>query len=191
MQHSPTEVRRAFGLLFIGIAIAVGVAAVLSEIAFVYNGAFYYAIIWVTSFGIVFGATLGKFRNVIPAIRGRMKNSIKWSSTAKTLNGLCWAGPFIAIAVFQSLFQYLILLGIGAGSLSTYVLMKKYSGLDNPEQLIVGLISLAAIPIAIEIDTTVFTSSQDIAVMLSRILISIAYAAGGVYALLARETQVS
>ena len=192
MQHSPTEVRRAFGLLFIGIAIAVGVAAVLSEIAYVYNGAFYYyAIIWVTSFGIVFGATLRKFQNVIPAIRGRMKNSIRWSSTAKTLNGVCWAGPFIAIAAFQSLFQYLILLGIGLGNLSTYVLMKKYSGLDNPEQLIVGLISLAAIPIAIEIDTTVFTSSQDIAVMLSRILISTAYAAGGVYALLARETSVS
>lgn len=184
MEHSRIEVRRAFGFLFIGVSIAVGAAAVLSEIAFVNKAPFYYyGIIWIASFGITFGASIGKFRKVIPSIRNRMKNSVKWSAAAKVINGLCWAGPFIAIAAFPSLFQYLILLGIGLGNLSTYIFMKRYSMLDNKEQLIVGLISLVTIPIAVEIDTSLFNTQQDIAVMLSRILISISYAAGGIYAL--------
>jgi len=55
MQQNPIEVRRAFGILFIGVSIAVGVAAVLSEIAFVNKTqTFYYGIIWFGSFGIPF-----------------------------------------------------------------------------------------------------------------------------------------
>jgi len=65
--------------------------------------------------------------------------------------------------------------------------MKKYSRLDNREQMIVGLISLASIPIAWEIDLTLFIARHDIAVMLSRILISTAYGVGGIYALLKKD----
>jgi uncharacterized membrane protein len=89
--------------------------------------------------------------------------------------------------LFPYLYHYLILLGIGLGNLSTYLLMKKHSGLDNQEQMIVGLISLAAIPIAAGIDMTLFIARQDIAVVLSRLLISVAYGAGGIYALIAKE----
>ena len=105
------------------------------------------------------------------------------SAGAKALNGICWAGPFIAIAAFPSLYQYLILLGIGLGNLSTYFLIKKYAKADNREQLIVAVISLVAIPVAIVIDSSLLATHQDIAVMLSRILIAIAYAAGGAFAL--------
>jgi hypothetical protein len=118
-----------------------------------------------------------------------MKNSIRWSAAAKALNGLCWAGPFAAIAVFPSLYQYLVLLGIGLGNFSTYLLMKRYSGFDNRDQLIVGLISLAAIPVAVEIDTTIFVVRHDIAIMLSRILISIAYGIGGIYTLIIQKNS--
>ncbi len=188
MQHSPTEVRRAFGVLFVGVSIAVGVAAVMSEIVFENKAPlYYYVIMWLASFGITFGLIFAKFRKIIPSIRGRMKNSVKWSSGIKTINGLCWAAPFIAIGAFPHLYQYLILLGIGLGNLSTYIFMKRYSGLDNREQIIVGLISLAAIPVAVTIDTSFFIASQTIAVIFSRILISIAYGAGGIYALSAKE----
>ena len=116
-----------------------------------------------------------------------MKNSVKWSRNVKAINGLCWAAPFAAIGAFPSLYQYLILLGIGLGNLSTYLFMRKYSGLNNREQIIVALISLSAIPIAIVIDTSSFITSQTIAVITSRILIAIAYGAGGIYAMLAKE----
>jgi len=183
VEHSPLEVRRAFGVLFIGVAIAVGSASILSEIAFEHKEPiFYYAIIWFGSFAITFGIILGKFRKIISSIRGRMKNSVKWSSPVKGINGLCWAAPFAAIGAFPSLYQYLILLGIGLGNTSTYIFMKKYSSLDNREQIIVGSITLAAIPIALIIDTSLVTN-QVIAVIVSRIFIAIAYGAGGIYAI--------
>jgi hypothetical protein len=181
------EVKRVFGVLFIAIAIAIGAATILSEIAFVNKEPFYYyAIISILSFGITFGIIFGKSRKLMSSIRDRMKQSVKWSTGVKALNGICWAGPFAAIAAFPSLYQYLILLGIGLGNFSTYLLMKRYSGLDNREQMIVGLISLTAVPIVVEINTTLFIARQDIAIMLSRILISLAYGMGGIYGIITK-----
>jgi hypothetical protein len=177
------ETRRAFGFLFACVAVAVFSGAILSEVAYL-NGApvFYYAIIWLASFGVVFGGAFPKLRTVIPSIRGRMKTSARWSTPAKSLNAVSWAGPFIAIPVFPMLYQYLILAGIGLGNMSTYLLIKKYSGSDNREQLIVAVVSLVSLPVAIAIDNMIFANSQDIAVMLSRIMIASAYAAGGLFA---------
>ena len=187
MQHSPVEVRRAFGLLFVGVAISVGVASVLSEIVFQSKDpTYYYAIIWIGSFVITFGVIFTKFKNIISSIRGRMKNSVKWPSGVKAVNGMCWAAPFAAIGAVPSLYQYLILLGIGLGNTSTYIFMKKYSGLVNYEQIIVGGLSLLAIPIAIMIDTT-FVSNQTVAVIISRIMIAVAYGTGGIFALLVKK----
>lgn len=192
LQNSAVETRRAFGLLFVAVSIAVGIASILSEIAYVVTNlpVFYYAIIWIVSFGAVFGSFIRRMRKVVPAIVGRMKTSVRWPISAKTLNGVCWAGPFIAIGAFHSLYQYLILLGIGLGNLSTYLLIKKYSGADNREQLIVAIISLTAIPVAVTIDSLLFATHPDIAVMLSRIFIGVAYAAGGAYALLIKAGPV-
>ena len=61
--------------------------------------------------------------------------------------------------------------------------MKKYSMMDNREQMIVGLISLAAFFVSLGVDTSLFITRQDMAIMTSRILISIAYGSGGAYAL--------
>ncbi len=192
MQKSAVETRKAFGVLFIAVAIAVVVASSLSEIANIITSfpLYYYAIIWLVSFGAVFGASSASLRKAVPAVLGRMKTSTKWSTGAKALNGICWVGPFAAIAAFPSLYQYLILAGIGLGNLSTYSMIKKYSGADNREQLIVAMISLAAIPVAIIIDSMLFAIRQDIAVMMSRIFIGIAYAAGGMFALLRKAGPV-
>ena len=187
MQYSPVEVRRAFGLLFIGVAISVGSASILSEIVFENQyPIYYYAIIWLGSFTLTFGVIFGKFRQIGSSIRGRMKNSVKWSFPVKTINGLCWAAPFAAIGVVPSLYQYLILLGIGLGNTSTYIFMKRFSGLANHEQIIVGVISLVAIPIAVIFDNT-FVSNQTIAVIVSRIMIAAAYGTGGIYALAVKK----
>ena len=170
---------------------AVTLGAVLSEIVYVMDQPSYiYAVIWVASFGAVFGLASIRIRKIAPAIRSRMKGSAAWPHHSKLINGLCWAGPFLAIAAFPSLYQYLILLGIGMGNLSTYLMIKKYKGEDNREQLIVASVSLAAIPIALMIDNTVFASRQDIAVMMSRIMIAASYGAGGLFGLSEREVEL-
>lgn len=167
-------------------SIAVVIASFLSEIAYFVTDPplYYHVMIWLGSFGAVFGASYRHLRKSLPAIQGRMKTSARWSIAAKTLNGISWAGPFAAITAFPSFYQYLILAGIGLGNLSTYLMIKKYSSMDNHEQLIVALVSLAAIPTVVIIDSMIFATRQDIAIMVSRIFIGIAYAAGGAYALL-------
>ena len=182
MESSSVEIRRAFGFLFICVSIAVTTGAILSEVVFLSNSPYYYyGLTWFGSFGAVTGLNFRKLTKILPMIRQRMKNGLKWSPKISAINGICWAGPFIAIGAFPSLLQYLILLGIGLGNLSTYLIMKRFSNQDNKEQLIVGLLALASIPAAIVIDMTLLTL-QDIAVLLSRILIAVSYAAGGLYA---------
>ena len=178
------EARRAFGFFFICVALAVGTGSVITEIAYLNNAPpYWYAIIWLGSFGAVFGGAAARLREAAPAIRARIKTSVKWSIGSKVLNGICWAGPFAAIIALPSLSHYLILLGIGLGNLSTHQLLRKHGAIDNRDQLVVASISLAAIPVAFAIDS-VLATDQDIALMLSRILIAIAYAAGGLSALL-------
>jgi hypothetical protein len=188
LENSALQTRRAFGVLFVAVSAAVGAGSVLSELVALNNMPLYwYAIIWIGSFGGALAGAGPRFRKAVPAIRGRMKTSIKWSTGAKVVNGVSWAGPFAAIGAFPHSYQYLILLGIGLGNLSTYILMRKYSGQNNPEQLLVGAISLVALPVAFVIDSSLFAANQDVAVMVSRILIAIAYAVGGAYALLSRK----
>jgi hypothetical protein len=185
---SINDTRRAFGILFLAVSAAIGFGSVLTEIAFIRRlPNFSYLIIWVSSFAVTFAVLFGKFRRSIYVVRNRMKNSIKWPANVKAVNGLCWAGPFIAIPIFIHFYQFLILLGIGLGNISTYLLMRKYNKLDNREQMIVGLISLFAIPFAIWIDSIMFSTRQDIAVMTSRILISVAYGTGGIYAITSKS----
>jgi hypothetical protein len=182
---------RLFGIFFIAISIAVALASVLTEIAFLNKWPMYYSVvIWIGSFAITFIFLLYNRRNLIwSSLRVRLKNSIKWPLHAKIINGICWAGPFSIIAVLPSLFPYLILAGIGFGNISTYLLLKKYRNINynkrnssdaSQGQLIVGLISLIAIPIVFEVYTMV-TAREDIVSLLSRYLISFAYAVGGIY----------
>ncbi|HZC20632.1 MAG TPA: hypothetical protein VE223_03220 [Nitrososphaeraceae archaeon] len=178
------EARRAFGILFVTVAMAVAIGTILTEIAFLNNTSlYYYAIIWLGSFSITFGAVFSKIRKSIRSIQGRMKNSMKWPTNAKAINGICWACPFAIIPLFPHFYQFLVLLGIGAGNFSTYLFMKIYNSANYREQMMVGLISLAAIPIALGIDMTFFISRQDVAIMISRISVSIAYGVAGIYAL--------
>jgi hypothetical protein len=188
---------RLFGIFFIAISIAVALASVLTEIAFLNKWPMYYSVvIWIGSFVITFIFLLYTRRNLIwSSLRARLKNSIKWPLHAKIINGICWAGPFSIIAALPSLFPYLILAGIGFGNISTYLLLKKYSNINynkhnsrdaSQGQLIVGLISLIAIPIVFEVYTMV-TAREDIVSLLSRYLISFAYAVGGIYDIMVKR----
>jgi hypothetical protein len=188
LESRALKARRAFGFLFICISIAVAAGALLSEVAYLSESPYYYyVLIWLGSFAAVFGIALPKFRKIAVTIKTRMKTSAAWTTSSKVLNAVSWAGPFLAIPFFPVLYQYLILLGIGLGNLSTYLLIKKHSGNDNREQLIVASVSLAALPVALAIDSSIFAESQDIAILLSRLLIATSYAAGGLYAMISQE----
>jgi len=186
MEYTSQQIRHSFGILFMNVAVSVAGGSILSEIVFLnYSPAdYYYYFIWVAVFGLVFGVQFRRFRLILPLIRHRMKKSTSWPISAKSINGICWSLPFAAIVIFPEFTQYLILLGIGLGNISTFVFLKKFSGLGNVEQLLVGMISIIMLPVAFEINLLVFSEHQDIAILFSRIFISMAYAIGGSYALL-------
>lgn len=189
-ENNNNERRSIFGIFFIFIAVSIALAAIISEIAFVYKvSLYYYVIIWIGSFAVTFVSLFHNKSDLIHALQSRMKNSLRWSTKAKVLNGLCWAGPFATIAIYPSLLPYLVLVGIGLGNISTYLLLKRYNGIGSHEQLIVGLVSLAAIPVTFEVHSSIVAIRGDVAIMLSRIFVSLAYAAGGIYAIKTKNNQ--
>ena len=188
MTHSIVQIRRAFGFFFINIAILVSSGSVVSEIAFQNDvPLYYYVMIWIIISSLIVGLQFRKFKLVFSSIRQRMKDSTKWSLQIKVINGLCWALPFALIIFFPELSQYLLLLGIGLGNISTFVFMNKFNGLNNKEQLVVGITSLVLILPAFKIYSSFFLENQDIAVLLSRLFIALSYAIGGIYALYQKD----
>lgn len=187
-KDSQTETSKAFGTLFIYIAIAIAGGAAFSEIATKIHVSIYgVALIWLASFVVTFGVNFRSLKRILSSVRMRMKNSMSWPIGAKIVNGICWAAPFATIGLFPSLYQYLILIGIGSGNLSTYLLLKKLNGIKNMGQMIVGVISFISIPVSIWFDTTLLISNHDLAVFMSRILISVAYGVGGIYNLVEKS----
>jgi hypothetical protein len=179
-----------YGIFFISIAVSIALAAIIAEIASVNKvPVYYYPIIWVGSFAITFLTLFHNKRGLVHTLRSRMKNSFRWPGKVKVLNGICWAGPFAVIAIYPFLLPYLVLVGIGLGNISTYLLLRYYNGINYREQLIVGIVSLAALPVTYVMHTSIIMIQEDIIIMLSRIFISLAYAAGGVYAIVTGNRQ--
>ena len=184
MESTQYEIQRIFGFLFICVATAVAISSVTSEILFLNNFPGYtHGLVWFGTFGLVFGYYFLHFKEKLSLIRNRMKNSLIWPLYVKILNGFCWALPFVLIGIFPQYFQYLILIGIGLGNMSTYFFMMFFSKQKNNEQFLIGLTALIVIPLAILIDTSIFEYQQDIAILLSRFLISVSYFTGGIYAI--------
>lgn len=176
---------RAFGFLFISIALAVLAGSIINEFLATHHVSVYYQILsWILIFAFVLGITFTKIKDLLHSIRNRMKNSIRWSLNAKIINGLSWAGPFLAIPIFQPFAHYLILLGIGTGNISTYFLINYYSNYKNREQFIVGILAIGMIPVLFLVDVLLapVLVHQHI-LTLSRIFVAISYGVGGVYAL--------
>jgi len=93
--YSILQIRHAFGIFFINIAILVSSGSVVSEIAFRNDvQLYYYVLIWMILSGLIFGLQFRKFKLVFSLIRQRMKNSTKWPLQIKIINGICWALPF-------------------------------------------------------------------------------------------------
>ncbi len=106
----------------------------------------------------------------------------------KAINGICWALPFGLAALIPSIHEYLILLGIGLGNISTFTIFLLNNKTKNVDQLIVGLISIISILIIILLYDGKVVDRID-GEFLARILISVAYGIGGIYSSLIKSDQ--
>ena len=177
--------KKPLAILFLIIFVAITSATILDWIILLYSLPSYAALaIWWVVFVIITVTLVFHFRHMLLPLRNRMKNSFSWPMTAKVVNGICWAGPFAMIPIFQSMYPYLILLGIGAGNICTYSLLRKHSHMSNREQYLVGVLSISFIPLALILNYTILHNSTELSPLASRLLIGIAYGIGGLYALL-------
>jgi hypothetical protein len=177
--------KKPLAILFLIIFVAITSATILDWIILLYSLPSSTALaIWWVVFVIITVTLVFHFRHMLLPLRNRMKNSFSWPTTAKVVNGICWAGPFAMIPIFQSMYPYLILLGIGAGNICTYSLLRKYSHMSNREQYLVGVLSISFMPLALILNYTILHNSTELSPLASRLLIGIAYGIGGLYALL-------
>jgi hypothetical protein len=78
------------------IAISIATAAIISEITSLNAVAlYYYVILWIASFAVTLVSLFHNKSNLIYALQSRMKNSLRWSTNAKVLNGYAGQGRLL------------------------------------------------------------------------------------------------
>ncbi|HEU5120658.1 MAG TPA: hypothetical protein VFT71_06695 [Candidatus Nitrosocosmicus sp.] len=110
-------------------------------------------------------------------LRDRVSTSITWPLAVKLINGLTWALPFVFIPFFQKYYPFLLLAGLSLGNISTFIFLKKYSKIYSIEQMITGSLILSSLfSILIYYN---YTDNYEQTLFLTRVMISISYAIGG------------
>ncbi|MCS7140748.1 MAG: hypothetical protein NZ888_01000 [Candidatus Nitrosocaldus sp.] len=119
--------RYASGIFFISVAVGIASASYIGEIVYTYyHASFYiYPLLW--SSILALSIYLFRLKNpyMFKAMGMRLRQSASWPIWAKAVNGLSWALPFALIVFYPADYSYLILLGIGCGNISTYLLSKR------------------------------------------------------------------
>ena len=178
------------GIIFVYISVSILVALIISNLFFKEGDQFpFYVLTWLGSFLGFFILFKSKITSSIVNIKKRMKTSIKWPITAKMINGLCWAGPFIFGIFIPSIYEFLILLAVGLGNISTFLIFLKYNQLKNLEQLLVGVICILSIFVLLILyDYNLVEKIQG--EYLARFFVSIAFGIGGIYSLVHSENSI-
>lgn len=175
------------GIIFIYISLSILAAITISEVfSREINQYYFHALVWIGSFLVFFLFFRNRIMNSVKIIKSRIKKSTGWPLGVKIMNGICWAGPFFFIIFMPSIHEYLILLGIGLGNISTALIFLKYNRLKNVDQMIVGqicLISIIIIAVLYQYNIVEKVHGE----FLARILISLAYGIGGIYSLLSNS----
>lgn len=181
---------RVFSFLFFFISLWFGLSSILSHIIFVYNlDYFYYYLIWLGCFAISVLLFLKPLMSMRTVFRDRVSTSISWPFAIKLINGLTWALPFVFIPFFQKYYPFLLLTGLSLGNISTFIFLKKYSKIHSIEQIITGLLILSSLfSILIYYD---YTGNYEQTLFLTRVMISISYAIGGLIGYLRKENDTS
>ncbi|MEM3084197.1 MAG: hypothetical protein QXU32_09700 [Nitrososphaerales archaeon] len=171
--------------VFVSIAIGVVLAVLLVEVAIRYNVSLYlYPIIWIVVLsGVIFAFRL-KYANMFAIVGFRFRQSLCLPFRLRLVDGICWAVLFAIITLFPNHRFYLILLGIGLGNTSSFLVMRKIVSVNFYEHLIVRLISLVTLPMVIGLHSLHLLSAH-LLEFLGRLFIAFAYVAGGMYGVVA------
>jgi hypothetical protein len=171
---------RVFSYLFFFISLWIGLATVLSHLVFIYgfNYSFYY-IIWIATFLFSLFIFLRPILSTRKSLKERFSKSVAWPHSVKLINGLTWALPFVFIPFFQKDYPFLLLTGISAGNISTFIFLRRYSQITNIEQIVTGSILLSSL-ICILILYYGYSLNYETLLFTSRIFVSLSYGAGGV-----------
>lgn len=178
------------GIIFIYISVSILVALILSSLFFNEDGQLPFSVLtWLGSFLGFFILFKTKITASIVNIKKRMKTSIKWPISAKMINGLCWAGPFIFGIFIPSIYEFLILLAVGLGNISTFLIFLKYNRLKNLDQLMVGVICILSIFILLILYQYHFVEKTQ-GEYLARFFVSVAFGIGGIYSVIHSDKNV-
>ncbi|GIU71850.1 MAG: hypothetical protein KatS3mg003_2388 [Candidatus Nitrosocaldaceae archaeon] len=160
---------KAIGVLFISIAIGIFIPSILS--IFIEGIT---VIIWLISITISILLAFILFKDLKYTLKHIFSNSSKWSNKMKIVNGIAWALPFLLATIYPTFYPYLILLGIGLGNLTTYIMIRSMNGFTTRGQALVGITSLSFLPLIAIIYNLGFDASY-----IMRLLVAVAYGIGG------------
>jgi hypothetical protein len=171
---------KVFSYLFLFISVWIGLATVLSHLVFIYNFSYsFYYLIWISTFIFSLMIFIKPILSQRKSLKDRFSKSVSWPHFVKLINGLTWALPFVFIPFFHKDYPFLLLTGLSSGNISTFIFLKRYSQINNIEQIITGSILLSSL-IGILILYYGYSLDYESLLYVTRILISLSYGIGGI-----------
>lgn len=171
---------RVFSYLFLFISLWIGLATILTHIVYIYRFSYsFYYIIWILTFIFSLAIFLKPILSQRGSLKERFSKSVSWPHFVKLINGLTWALPFVFIPFFHKDYPFLLLTGLSSGNISTFIFLRRYSKINNIEQIITGSILLSSL-FGILILYYGYSLDYESLLFASRILISLSYGIGGI-----------
>ena len=171
---------KVFSYLFLFISLWIGLATILSHLVLIYGLSYsFYYLIWISTFIFSLIIFIKPILSQRKSLKDRFSKSVSWPHFVKLVNGLTWALPFVFIPFFHKDYPFLLLTGLSSGNISTFIFLKRYSQINNIEQIITGSILLSSL-IGILILYYGYSLDYESLLYITRILISLSYGIGGI-----------
>ena len=171
---------KVFSYLFLFISVWFGLATILSHLVLTYGLSYsFYYLIWISTFIFSLIIFIKPILSQRKSLKDRFSKSVSWPHFVKLVNGLTWALPFVFIPFFHKDYPFLLLTGLSSGNISTFIFLKRYSQINNIEQIITGSILLSSL-IGILILYYGYSLDYESLLYITRILISFSYGIGGI-----------
>ena len=171
---------KVFSYLFLFISVWIGLATILSHLVLTYGLSYsFYYLIWIFTFIFSLMIFIKPILSERKSLKDRFSKSVSWPHFVKLINGLTWALPFVFIPFFHKDYPFLLLTGLSSGNISTFIFLKRYSQINNIEQIITGSILLSSL-IGILILYYGYSLDYESLLYITRILISLSYGIGGI-----------
>jgi len=171
---------KVFSYLFLFISLWIGLATILSHLVLTFGLSYsFYYLIWISTFIFSLMIFIKPILSQRKSLKDRFSKSVSWPHYIKLINGLTWALPFVFIPFFHKDYPFLLLTGLSSGNISTFIFLKRYSQINNIEQIITGSILLSSL-IGILILYYGYSLDYESLLYITRILISLSYGIGGI-----------